>query len=68
MLEALPAREREFYSSEDHVVDPVGKSSAIFKELEDQYSFVGALTTNIAPTIAVETSTNLCCISLMEET
>ena len=41
MLEVLPLEDREFYRSEDNVVDPTGKCEVFFKELETQYGFVG---------------------------
>ena len=40
-LEALPADEAQFYSSEDNVVDFTFKSKVILAELEQQYGFVG---------------------------
>ncbi len=41
MLEALPLREREFYSDEDNVIDPVGKCDAVFQELQERHAFIG---------------------------
>ena len=41
MLEALPPDDSEFYRDEQHVLDPVGKSTEILRELEQQYCFVG---------------------------
>ena len=41
MLSALPSREASFYSCEANAVDLCGKSETIFREIEDQYSFVG---------------------------
>ena len=41
MLEALPPREREFYSDEDNVIDPVGKCDAVFQELQERHAFIG---------------------------
>ena len=43
MLEALPPEEREFYSSEENVIDWCGKSSELFFEIQERYSFVGCV-------------------------
>ena len=41
MLECLPNEDAGYYAHEQFVVDPVGKSQIIFKELETQFAFVG---------------------------
>jgi hypothetical protein len=41
MLEALSYEEKCYYSSESNVVQWAGKSSVIFKELDDHFGFVG---------------------------
>ena len=41
LLDALDPTEALFYSAEDHVVDPFGKSTVLFKEIENYYGFVG---------------------------
>ena len=41
MLSALSNEESAFYSEEGNVIDMVGKSQAMFEDLEQQYGFVG---------------------------
>ena len=41
MLEALPPEDAVYYSKENHVVETVGKSSVLFKEIEEHYGFIG---------------------------
>lgn len=41
MLTALPSREASFYSSEKNAIDLCGKSETLFREIEDQFAFVG---------------------------
>ena len=41
MLQALPLRERNFYSQEEHVVVLDQRSQIIFDELQEQYGFIG---------------------------
>ena len=41
MLSALSNEESAFYSEEGNVIDTVGKSLAMFEDLERQYGFVG---------------------------
>ena len=41
MLAAMADEEAFFYTDEAHVVDPVGKSEVLFKEIEQHYGFVG---------------------------
>jgi len=41
LLDALDPTEALFYSAEDHVVDPFGKSTVLFKEIENYYGFIG---------------------------
>ena len=41
MLKGLPEEEAQFYQFEENVVDWEGKSEVIFRELEEQYGFVG---------------------------
>ena len=40
MLNALTERESQYYSCEANVIDPVGKSTAQFEEIESHYAFV----------------------------
>ncbi len=54
MLEVLPLEDREFYGSEENVVDPNGKCEAFFKELETQYGFVGGSETEYLRYLARE--------------
>jgi hypothetical protein len=41
LLEALPATEAHFYSSEENAIDWIGKSAVILEEITSQYGFVG---------------------------
>ena len=41
MLSALPEDDAFFYSSEDNGIDSTGKSSVIFNEIQERYTFVG---------------------------
>ena len=41
MLEVLPEEDAIYYSTEKNVVDRNGKSEQLFKELEEQYGFIG---------------------------
>ena len=41
MLQALPPQEAEHYALETNVVDTAGKSSIIFREISEQYGFIG---------------------------
>ena len=41
MLQALPDEDSMYYSRESHVVDWDGKSSTLFKEIEERYGFIG---------------------------
>eukprot|EP00438_Fugacium_kawagutii_P007846 Skav210111 [mRNA] locus=scaffold2194:62563:65494:+ [translate_table: standard] len=41
MLDALPADDRVYYQGEVHVVESMGKSEVLFKEIEAHYGFVG---------------------------
>ena len=40
LLEALPPCEARFYAEEANLLDKVGKSTAVFEELEQRYGFV----------------------------
>ena len=54
MLEVLPLEDRDFYRSEENVVDSSGKCEAFFKELETQYGFVGGSETEYLRYLARE--------------
>lgn len=41
MLQALPDEDSRYYSREAHVVDWEGKSTTLFKEIEERYGFIG---------------------------
>ncbi|CAE7776885.1 unnamed protein product, partial [Symbiodinium microadriaticum] len=41
MLQALPQDERQFYAHEENAVEPLGKSTVIPQEMEQQYAFIG---------------------------
>ena len=41
MLAAMPPEDRDYYNSEDNVVDPCGVPPCLLKELESRFSFVG---------------------------
>ena len=43
MLPELPPEERDFNSSEEHVVDWSGNIRAVFVDFREQFSFVGQL-------------------------
>ena len=42
MLRALSEPEATYYSDENNVVEPQGKSLVMFRQLEHRYGFVGA--------------------------
>lgn len=41
MLEVLPEEDAIYYSEEMNVIDKNGKSEQLFKEIEEQYGFIG---------------------------
>ena len=41
MLDALPPLDQAFYSREDLVVEPEGKSQTVAEEIEERFAFIG---------------------------
>ena len=48
MLEAMSPDEAAFYAAEANVAEPDGKSEVLFRELEEQYGFIGGSTSEYA--------------------